>query len=128
MEFSLSVVRLMCVASKRTNAASKPAIKAPALDAQDAPALRTFIEAMLASGAVKTLVTWLIKLVTQLWKTQKELMDRLASRKRRKGENEALDRLQMMLPGLNWSAANNDNDNDKPKATKDKDVRDAGCP
>jgi transposase len=51
-------------------------------------------------------------------------MDRLASRKRRKGENEALDRLQMMLPGLNWSAANNDNA--KPKATKDKDKRTRG--
>lgn len=124
MEFSLSVVRLTCVTSKRSNAASKPEIKAPALEAQDAPALRTFIEAMLAAGAVKTLVTWLIKLVTQLWKTQKALMDRLASRKRRKGENEALDRLQMMLPGLNWSAANDDNA--KPKATKDKDKRTRG--
>ena len=126
MEFSVRLTRLTCVTSKRTTTEAVPEIKAPALDAQDAPALRSFIEAMLTSGALETLVTWLIALITRLWKTQKELMDRLRSRKRTKGENEALSRLQMMLPGLDWSAANNDNATPKTKKTKDKDKRTRG--
>jgi transposase len=81
---------------------------APSLDAQDRTALRTFIESMLDAGAVTMLVHWLVALITHLWKQQNDLLERLRSRKRRKGENEALRRLQLTLPGLDWRAANDD--------------------
>jgi hypothetical protein len=104
---------------------TKPAIEQPLLDTRDASALRSFIEAMLALGAVATLVNWLLALITQLWKAHDDLADRLRSRKRRNGANEALHRLQLQLPGLDWSAAN-DNAPVKKKRKPHEDKRRRG--
>jgi len=111
--------------TKRPSDQSKPTIEPPALDSQDGAALRSFIEAMLAAGAVVALVNWLLAFIKQLWKTQNDLVDRLRSRTRRKGVNEALYRLQLALPGLDWSAAN-DNAPAKKKRKPDEDKRKRG--
>ncbi|MDP3275083.1 MAG: hypothetical protein Q8Q09_07785 [Deltaproteobacteria bacterium] len=81
--------------------------------------MRVFIESMIASGAVATLVQWLIALISRLWKTQNDLVERMRVRKRRNGDHEKLARLQVMLPGFDWSAAN-DNAPSKPESTDDK--------
>jgi transposase len=111
--------------AKRATAEEQPAIEQPPLDTQDASAIRSFIEGMIASGAIAALVHWLIALLTSLWKTQNDLLDRLRSRKRRSGESEAFHRLQLTLPGLDWSAAN---DNRPPPKKRDpkKDKRKRG--
>jgi transposase len=102
--------------AKRATAERRPASEQPPLDSQDVSAIRSFIEGMIAAGAIATLVHWLLGFLTTLWKTQNDLLERLRSRKRRKGENEALRRLQLTLPGLDWSAAN---DNGPPKKKLD---------
>lgn len=106
-------------------AEQKPPIEQPLLDTRDASALRSFIETMIAQGAVAMLVNWLLAFVTQLWKAHDDLVDRLRSRKRRKGVNESLHRLQLNLPGLDWSAAN-DNAPTKKKRKPDEDKRKRG--
>jgi transposase len=97
----------------------------PSLDAQDASILRTFIEAMIEAGAVGALVAWLLAYISRLWKRDNDLLERVRSRARRNGENEKLSRLQLSLPGLDWSAANDDG---PPKAPRDpkKDKRKRG--
>ncbi|MDP3276871.1 MAG: transposase, partial [Deltaproteobacteria bacterium] len=105
--------------AKHSTTRAEPTIDAPAIDAQDASALRVFIESMIASGAVATLVHWLLALISRLWKTQNDLVERMRVRKRRNGDNEKLARLQVMLPGFDWSAAN-DNAPKKPEPKDDK--------
>jgi transposase len=103
-------------ASKAT--AQRLPVEAPALDSQDASALRSFIETMIATGAVAMLVAWLIAFIKRLWKTQNDLLERTRAKRRRNGDNEALRRLQIMLPGFDWEAASNDNST-LPKKKRD---------
>lgn len=110
--------------ASRTPPAAAP--EAPSLDAQDASVLRSFIEGMIAAGAVATLVSWLLAFISRLWKAQNDLLERVRSRKRRNGENEKLSRLQLLLPGLDWSAASNDNAPPKKKTDPKKDKRKRG--
>ena len=123
--------------AKRGSAAERLPIEPPSLDTQDASALRTFIESMISAGAITALVSWLLALLTRLWKTQNDLLERVRSRKRRNGDNEKLARLQALLPGIDWSTPVNDTaaapegkpkDKDKRKRVKSEGMRAGGSP
>ncbi len=74
--------------------------------APDLEAVKTFIAAMIAKGAIAALVTAVVGLLVRMRELNTELMKKLASASRKRPPNEAMRRLQMELPFLCAAAAN----------------------
>ncbi len=88
---------------------SAPSERSPAITSAidpDLGAVRKFIADMLARGAVAALVTAIVALLVRMRDLNTELMGKLASKSRKRPPNEAMRRLQMELPFLCASAAN----------------------
>jgi transposase len=73
----------------------------------DLEAVKTFITDMIAKGAIATLVTAIVALLVRMRDLNGELMRRLTSRSRKRPPHEAMRRLQMELPLL-WTSPAND--------------------
>ncbi|MDQ3370983.1 MAG: IS66 family transposase, partial [Myxococcota bacterium] len=82
-----------------------PAITSPT--APDLGAVEKFIADMIAKGAVAALVTAIVALLVRMRDLNTELMGKLASKSRKHPPNEAMRRLQMELPLL-WATPAND--------------------
>jgi transposase len=97
--------------------------KSPAITSAIAPdlgAVKTFIADMIAKGAVAALVAAIVALLVKMRDLNGELMEKLASKSRKRPPNEAMRRLQMELPLLCTPAANDakpapPQDDNKPK-------------
>ena len=74
--------------------------------APDREAVRRFIEEMFARGALVTLVAAIVALVARMRDLNTELVRKLASHSRKRPPNEAMRRLQLELPFLRTTAAN----------------------
>lgn len=96
----------------------KPSAITSAID-PDLGAVRKFIVDMIAKGAFSALVAAIIALLVKMRELNTELMKKLASKSRKRPPNEAMRRLQMELPFLCASAANDAkptaSDGKKPK-------------
>jgi transposase len=91
--------------------------------APDLGAVRHFIEDCLARGAIVTLVTAIVALLTRMRDLNTELMGKLAAKSRKRPPNESMRRLQMELPLL-WTPAANDA---KPAPPPDKEKKKRGA-
>jgi len=88
---------------------SAPSEKVPPITSAidpDLGAVRKFIADMIAQGAIAVLVAAIVTLLARMRDLNTELMKKLASKSRKRPPNEAMRRLQMELPLLYRSAAN----------------------
>jgi transposase len=102
-------------------ASDKPPAVTSAID-PDLGAVRGFIADMIAKGAIAALVAAIVGLLVRMRDLNTELMNKLASKSKKRPPNEALRRLQMELPFLCAAAANDA----KPAVTEEKKLKKRG--
>ena len=88
---------------------SLPSKKPPVITSPvdpDLDAVESFLADMIAKGAFAALVLAIVTLLARMRDLNTELMRKLASKSRKRPPNEAMRRLQLELPFLNQSAAN----------------------
>lgn len=104
----------------------KPPTITSAID-PDLDAVKKFIADMIAKGAIAGLVMAVVALLAKMRDLNTELMRKLASKSRKRPPNEAMRRLQMELPFLCGSAANDDAQAPAPDKKEEKTPKKRGA-